>query len=442
MKKLWVLIAVMLIAAVSAVSAAPEGVSGTLPRPLRFVRPVDLGGVEARRLEVSGLLGPVAVADTKVVGTPGSVPAGSHVSILWRGVEVGRAVADADGGFQAAVPTLPDSQVSVVYGSGLPELRPWVNVTVLVPGYMSRRVASSTSYWSNCAPECAFDACVYPGSYGTWITPYGPGYWSVPTYSAAWVQQDLGREVELSEAWVWFRDATQTRDCKIWVSRDGVSFSLAATVTATANGSVQLEAPTFKLKLPEGTVARYVRIEADCSKDWTGLHEAAVLGRVPVPEILVAPGWTLPEGECFGGEAVVLVKPGSWSGHNPYYWPDADAWWIWCTVGANSSAPLGKVRFRVPFEVRDCVDALLYVAADDKVTAWFDGVAILYWQAADRYGGVPLRITPGRHVLAFECENAGTSPNPAGLLVTLRDQAGNVILRSGDPGWETSGYIQ
>lgn len=95
----------------------------------------------------------------------------------------------------------------------------------------------------------------------------------------------------------------------------------------------------------------------------------------------------------------------------------------------------------MPFEVREAADAILYVAADDKVTAWVDGVRVLYWQNFDRYGGTPMRLSPGRHVLAFECENAGTSANPAGLLVTLRDWAGNVILHSGDPGWETSGYV-
>lgn len=73
--------------------------------------------------------------------------------------------------------------------------------------------------------------------------------------------------------------------------------------------------------------------------------------------------------------------------------------------------------------------------------AWLDGVKILYWQAAGRYGGVPLRLMPGTHVLAFEAENAGTSPNPAGLLVSLRTSSGDTILRSGDAGWETSGYL-
>lgn len=85
---------------------------------------VSFGGVGAGRLEVSGSSGPVSVGSGKVTGASGSAPSGNQVSVLWRGVEVGRAVAGADGGFEANVPELPDSRVSIVYGSALPELRP------------------------------------------------------------------------------------------------------------------------------------------------------------------------------------------------------------------------------------------------------------------------------------------------------------------------------
>lgn len=424
-----------------ATASAESPLSATLAKPLRFRQPVVLEGVQAGRVEVDGNVAgsPVIVSGGEVVGSPDSVPGGTTVSILWRGVEVGRAVAAADGSFRVAAGSLPDARVSVVYGTGLPELRPWVNVAAYV--YPNPRGTVSASSWyqpRNERPECAFDQAFSEPSV------WGRGFWgSGNQYGPDWVERVFGREVivrrviiwngglDYDQAWhrvdllgpsgTWFRESG-------WIKNVRVPGNMAVT--------------SWEAEVPGGFAASALKLTTALSNGWIGVWEVGVLGDLPLEEVLDAPAWTLPEGEGFAGVPVLLVKPASWSGHSPSYWPDPDAWWIWCTEGANSSAPVGKVRFRVPFEVRDPVDALLYVAADDKVTAWFDGVKILYWQAADRCGGVPLRITPGRHVLAFECENAGTSPNPAGLLVTLRDRAGNVILRSGGPGWETSGYVQ
>lgn len=397
MKKLWVLFAAVLIVAVSAASAAPEGVSGTLARPLRFLRPVDLGGAEARRLEVSGLPGPVTVSDGEVVGAPGSVAAGSQVSILWRGVEVGRTIATADGSFRAAVPALPDLRVSVCYGSNLPELRPWVNMGAYV--YPSPRGTASATSWYEPRkerPECAFDQAFSEPADGSYQgSVWGRGFWGSGTTTPAWVERNFCRDVtvhrivvwnsglDCDQAWhrvdllgpsgTWFRESG-------WIKNVRVPGDMAVT--------------SWEVEVPGGFVASALKLTTDLSVGWNGVWEVGVLGDFPLEEVFDAPAWTLPEGEEFAGVPVPLVKPASWSGHSPSYWPDPDAWWLWCTEGANSSALVGKVRFRVPFEVRDPVDALLYVAADDKVTAWFDGVKILYWQAADKYGGVPLRLLP------------------------------------------------
>lgn len=438
MRKRCILLAATLLMAVSAVSAAPERVWGVLPQPLRFVQPVNLGGATGGRVEVSSAVGgPVSVSGDEVVGAAGSIPAGNAVSIHWRGVEVGRTVAAADGSFQAPVPALPDSRVSVVYGSSLPELRPWVNVGAYV--YPEPRGTVSASSWyqpRNERPECAFDQAFSEPSV------WGRGFWGSGTTTAAWVRRDFGREVTVRRVVVWNGglDTDQAWHRVDLLGSSGTWFRESGWIkNVHLVGS--MDVTSWEVEVPGGFATSALKLTTDLSGGWNGVWEVGVLSELPVEEVLGAPAWTLPEGEEFAGVPVGLAKPGLWSGHNPSYWPDPDAEWIWCTEGANSSAPVGKVRFRVPFEVRDPVDALLYVAADGKVTAWFDGVKILYWQAADRYGGTLLRITPGKHVLAFECENAGIAPNPAGLLVVLRDGAGHTILRSGDSGWETSGYV-
>ena len=131
-----------------AVSGARAGgmPSATLSLPLRFVQPMALGAMQAERVDVRGDVAssPVTLSGGEVAGSPGAVPPGSAVSVLWRGVEVGRAVAASDGSFRAAVPVLPDSRVSVVYGDNLPELKPWVNVAAYVyPNSARQRVRVS-----------------------------------------------------------------------------------------------------------------------------------------------------------------------------------------------------------------------------------------------------------------------------------------------------------
>jgi hypothetical protein len=361
-------------------------------------------------------------------------------------VEVGRTVAVADGSFRAAVPVLPDARVSVVYGSSLPEFRPWVNVAAYV--YPNPHGSVSASSWYqpyNERPECLFDQCGTIPSSGYNGSVWGRGYWGSGSSAAGWVARDFGREVLVRKVVIWpAGSSAENAWYRVELSGPSGSWSAESGWIQNVGYTGRVEAGTvgWQVDVPGGFRASQLKLTADLSSNWTGVVELALLAELPVEEALAALSWTLPEGDGFGGAPVVLVKPASWSGHNPSYWPDPDASWVWCTAGATADAPTGTVRFRVPFEVQQAADAILYVAADDKVTVWLDGVKILYWQAADRYGGVPLRITPGRHVLAFECENAGTSPNPAGLLVTLRDWAGNVILRSGGPGWETSGYVQ
>jgi len=430
------------------VAGAESPLSATLPNPLRFSQPVVLGGVQAGRVEVDGNVAgsPVIVSGGEVVGSPGSVPGGTNVSILWRGVEVGRAVAGADGSFRVAAGSLPDARVSVVYGTGLPELKPWLNVGAYIYPNPYGSVSASSWYQPyNERPECLFDHCGTIPSSGYSGSVWGRGFWGSGSSASGWVARDFGREVLVRKVVIW-PAGSNTENAWYQVELSGPSGTWSAKSGWIRNvgytGRVEAGTVGWQVDVPGGFRASRLKLTADLSYNWTGVVELAALADLPVEEALGAPSWTLPGGDGFGIAPVVLVKPASWSGHNPSYWPDPDASWVWCMAGATADAPTGTVRFRVPFEVQQATDAILYVAADDKVTVWLDGVKILYWQAADRYGATPLRLSPGKHVLAFECVNGGRAlSDPAGLLVSLKAWSGEVILRSGGPGWETSGYV-
>lgn len=428
------------LAGLSAAVGASGTVSATLPRPLRFSKVLTLDGAEIRKLEVASGDGPVVISGGAVVGAPGASPGGCEVAVLWCGIELGKCRAASDGSFSIPVSGPPDGRVSVLYAPALPDLRSELNVAAFVPGREKGCAASAPqSYYSNYAPECAFDACLYPDAAGTYPTPYGAGMWNAGVSSAASVQRDLGRELELAEVWVWHAGASsQERNSQVFVSRDGVSFTQVAGGTVAAPAADRLESPTFVFRLPEGTAARYVRVVADNGKDWTGLCEVAVLGRVPASEALVAPEWTLPGGPGLSGKPVVLGRYGQsglpWV--STYCWPDPAASWVWAYRSMPFAPGSWGSRLRAKFSLSDATQALLYVAAGGEATAWLDGVPVLYGRRAERYAGVPLRLAPGDHVLAFEVVSPGPAPGPAGLLVSLRDLAGATLMRSGEGAWE------
>lgn len=283
-------------------------------------------------------------------------------------------------------------------------------------------------------PECAFDQAVYDR-----YPSEPPASWGANTAGEGWLRRDFSYPVALRRVMVWSKgSSTEQAGYRIDWTADGVWDFDSGWIPNVPCPS-RLETVSWEKDAPVGCSTASVKLGADLSKNWTGLWEVALLADLLLEEALQAPEWALPDGESFAAGPVLLRKPASWSGHNPAYWPDPDAWWVWATPGADIDAPAGTVRFRLTLDVPELVDALLYVAADDGVCAWLDGVPVLYWNDCDRYAGTPVRLSPGRHVFSFEAANAS---GPAGLLVSLGSRSGQVIARSGGAGWETSGYVR
>jgi len=418
-KRCCVLVAVLLAVLVAAFSLPGAGVraelSATLPEPLRFVRTATLDGLQVKSLEVAAGGGPVTVSGAAVIGAPGAVPGGDEVAVLWRGIEVGRSEAAPDGSFSVSVPPLPDARVSILYGPTLPELGACVNVAAMVPGHAVGSASASSSYGST--PSQAFNQ-----NWGD--------MWNAGTGAIAWVLRDLGRELDISGVRLWFAGSRiQSRWARVSMSSDGVSFAPVAEGSVTAPDSKVPESPTMAFSFPVGTRARYVKVEADSSYDWTALLEVAVLGRVPLAEVLSAPQWTLPGGPGLSGRPWVMGRYGQsglpWGTVSG--WPDADACWM--------GVPGTTARFRVRFSVSGSGDAYLYVVGDDSFVAWLDGVPVLSGSGS-ALSATPLVLLAGEHALAFECSN---SAGPGGLLVSLRGAGGQVLLRSGEGAWECEG---
>ncbi|MGA2502420.1 MAG: alpha-L-rhamnosidase N-terminal domain-containing protein, partial [Tepidisphaeraceae bacterium] len=123
-----------------------------------------------------------------------------------------------------------------------------------------------------------------------------------------------------------------------------------------------------------------------------------------------------------------------------------DANWIWSIANAQSSAPVGTVWFRKSFEIptgRVVKAASLQVAADNFAKVNLNGKVLQTASSFKAALRVDLKrgITSGRNVLAFEVENAGSTPNPAGLLgrVQIDFEAGDPLIFATDASFKTSG---
>lgn len=433
---------------VSCAVYAAAGPWASLPSALRFSEPRILAGVQAEAVGVTvGVSGyPLVASCDAVQGTAGSVPPGSRVVVTCRGLEVGRAVADGTGSFWVDGLALPvGGTVEVLWaGADLPLLLPDVNLGMLMPGNERGTVSAcpSRGYLGE-GPQCMFD-----GSFSEDCSPYGKGYWTTESTNPGWIARDLGAVYDVEAVWLWNTSYDTDRfDYVLEVSTDGVVYEEVSRGAGLPNrrGYVPLR---WALRVPVEQPARFVRLTLDytasnvLSQGW----EMAVLCRFPVSEALSAPEWTVVGGPTLGGPPVVLGRyndPQLTNGWKDIpYWPDPEAAWIWASPGTAADAPAGRVRFRVPVMVSDSLDAVLHVAVDNQVTVWLDGVPVLYWRTPSRIGGTVLRLSPGQHMLAFEAVNDPSAlVNPGGLLVSLTDDTGSVIVRSGSPGWETSGYL-
>jgi hypothetical protein len=56
------------------------------------------------------------------------------------------------------------------------------------------------------------------------------------------------------------------------------------------------------------------------------------------------------------------------------------------------------------------------------------------WQSGTRYPKVPIVLKPGQNAIHVETIN-WHPPSPGGLLLSIIDEAGRVLTRTGGPGW-------
>jgi hypothetical protein len=116
---------------------------------------------------------------------------------------------------------------------------------------------------------------------------------------------------------------------------------------------------------------------------------------------------------------------------------DPSAIWIWNTPGAESSGAAGPAYFvRTYFNGSGGnVAVTVHVLIDNIGTVYLNNVLIGTvsdgsWTSTS-YPKLSATLLPNFNILRFECNNGGTSSNPAGLLFSVvRNSDNNVLFRS------------
>ncbi|MFA6241677.1 MAG: family 78 glycoside hydrolase catalytic domain [Candidatus Hydrogenedentales bacterium] len=124
----------------------------------------------------------------------------------------------------------------------------------------------------------------------------------------------------------------------------------------------------------------------------------------------------------------------------------AKARWIWFAEGEPAqSAPVGIRYFRKTIEVpadRKLVSATAFLAGDNQAKLFVNGVHATDFSTAKSATEKPITdlLAPGKNVIAISVENAGSAPNPAGLLAAfvLRFETGDPVLITTDGEWKSS----
>jgi alpha-L-rhamnosidase len=165
-----------------------------------------------------------------------------------------------------------------------------------------------------------------------------------------------------------------------------------------------------------------------------------------------ASAWSAPAYWSMG-----LLQPSDWQGKwigldggdqgKGLKYEDIDkAQWIWYPEGSPASAaPIGNRWFRATLTIPDgkaITAATAHVTADNSCELFVNGEEIgktqdyrqvKEWKIAED-------LHPGANCIAIVANNAGPSPNPAGVLAAftvLLADGGNVLLTSGD-GWRSA----
>ena len=122
-----------------------------------------------------------------------------------------------------------------------------------------------------------------------------------------------------------------------------------------------------------------------------------------------------------------------------------DSHWIWHTSGeAHLEAPVGSCFFRSQFTVppESITRAVLMVGVDNGATIYLNGKEVGKWASYNSAGTFLLQnhIIPGINTLAVEASNAGTNPNPAGLiaLIQLETASDSRLNWYSDASWKST----
>ncbi|HSQ75347.1 MAG TPA: glycoside hydrolase family 78 protein [Bacteroidota bacterium] len=159
-----------------------------------------------------------------------------------------------------------------------------------------------------------------------------------------------------------------------------------------------------------------------------------------------------------------LLKPGDWKAKWIGLDGDDDAYhltmtqWIWYPGGQpDQSAPVGTRYFRRVFVLpgdRALQKALWYVTADDEAEFFLNGVSVCSTKSHRVLTEINLTqsLRAGTNILAVAVRNAGTTPNPAGLvgMLDVRFADGSSLRVPTDfawkaadavtPGWQSAAY--
>jgi hypothetical protein len=135
----------------------------------------------------------------------------------------------------------------------------------------------------------------------------------------------------------------------------------------------------------------------------------------------------------------VIGRIGAAPWGNNAQFADPDAMWIWNEPGATRNAAGGvKIQFQGACDVTADRNATVHAIVDNHGEVHLNGkyVAIIAeggWQRRN-YSRIPIQLISGTNVLTVHCYNAG---GPAGLVVSVIDDHGEVLLRS-DARWRWS----
>ena len=117
-----------------------------------------------------------------------------------------------------------------------------------------------------------------------------------------------------------------------------------------------------------------------------------------------------------------------------------NAKWIWFTKNANTSAP-GNANasfiYRWYNTSSSNMSAKINIIADNKSGITVNGKSV--GEQSGGWGGsgglFKVTLEPGTNDFIFNAANVGSSPNPAGLLVTVVNENNKVLFSTGDNGW-------